>query len=66
MLCVRFRAPLSGGIDQIINNAAKMRQMTDSLMLPIVFVDQQLQLGQLEHAPQALENWFANTPVLKW
>jgi pyruvate dehydrogenase E1 component beta subunit len=32
------------GIDQIINNAAKMRQMTGGQFnVPIVFVDQQLQ-----------------------
>jgi pyruvate dehydrogenase E1 component beta subunit len=54
------------GIDQIINNAAKMRQMTGGQFnVPIVFVVQQLR-GQLgaTHS-QALENWFANTPGLK-
>jgi pyruvate dehydrogenase E1 component beta subunit len=34
------------GIDQIINNAAKMRQMTEDSLMPIVFVVQLL-AGQL-------------------
>jgi pyruvate dehydrogenase E1 component beta subunit len=53
------------GIDQIINNAAKMRQMTGGQFnVPIVFVVQLLQLLGATHS-QALENWFANTPGLK-
>jgi pyruvate dehydrogenase E1 component beta subunit len=45
-----------------------MRQMTGGQFnVPIVFVVQQLRQGNLgaTHS-QALENWFANTLVLKW
>jgi pyruvate dehydrogenase E1 component beta subunit len=55
------------GIDQIINNAAKMRQMTGGQFnIPIVFRGPTASAGQLgaTHS-QALENWFANTPGLK-
>ena len=55
------------GIDQIINNAAKMRQMTGGQFnVPIVFRGPTASAGQLgaTHS-QALENWFANTPGLK-
>jgi pyruvate dehydrogenase E1 component beta subunit len=57
---------LFSGIDQIINNAAKMRQMTGGLNVPIVFRGPTASAGQLgaTHS-QALENWFANTPGLK-
>jgi pyruvate dehydrogenase E1 component beta subunit len=52
------------GIDQIINNAAKMRQMTGGLTYR--FRGPTASAGQLgaTHS-QALENWFANTPGLK-
>lgn len=55
------------GIDQIINNAAKMRQMSGGQFnIPIVFRGPTGSAGQLgaTHS-QAFENWFANTPGLK-
>ncbi|MFK5958010.1 MAG: pyruvate dehydrogenase complex E1 component subunit beta [Lutibacter sp.] len=55
------------GIDQIINNAAKIRQMSGGqLPCPIVFRGPTGSAGQLgaTHS-QAFENWFANTPGLK-
>ena len=55
------------GIDQIINNAAKMRQMSGGqLNIPIVFRGPTASAGQLgaTHS-QAFENWFANCPGLK-
>ena len=55
------------GIDQIINNAAKIRQMTGGqINCPIVFRGPTGSAGQLgaTHS-QAFENWFANTPGLK-
>jgi pyruvate dehydrogenase E1 component beta subunit len=55
------------GIDQIISNAAKMRQMSGGQFnVPIVFRGPTASAGQLgaTHS-QALENWFANTPGLK-
>ncbi|WP_299255875.1 pyruvate dehydrogenase complex E1 component subunit beta [uncultured Aquimarina sp.] len=55
------------GIDQIINNAAKMRQMSGGQFnIPIVFRGPTASAGQLgaTHS-QAFENWFANTPGLK-
>ena len=55
------------GIDQIINNAAKMRQMSGGQFnIPIVLRGPTGSAGQLgaTHS-QALENWFANTPGLK-
>ena len=55
------------GIDQIINNAAKMRQMSGGqLNIPIVFRGPTASAGQLgaTHS-QAFESWFANTPGLK-
>ena len=55
------------GIDQIINNAAKIRQMSGGqLNCPIVFRGPTASAGQLgaTHS-QAFENWFANTPGLK-
>src|SRR6056297_2062984 len=55
------------GIDQIINNAAKMRQMSGGKFnIPIVFRGPTASAGQLgaTHS-QAFENWFANTPGLK-
>ena len=55
------------GIDQIINNAAKIRQMSGGQFnCPIVFRGPTGSAGQLgaTHS-QALENWFANTPGLK-
>lgn len=54
-------------IDQIINNAAKMRQMSGGQFnIPIVFRGPTGSAGQLgaTHS-QAFENWFANTPGLK-
>ncbi|WP_010257052.1 pyruvate dehydrogenase complex E1 component subunit beta [Myroides injenensis] len=55
------------GIDQIINNAAKMRQMTGGqINIPIVFRGPTASAGQLgaTHS-QAFENWYANVPGLK-
>ena len=55
------------GIDQIINNAAKMRQMSGGQFnIPIVFRGPTASAGQLgaTHS-QAFENWYANTPGLK-
>jgi len=55
------------GIDQIINNAAKMRQMSGGqINIPIVFRGPTASAGQLgaTHS-QAFESWFANTPGLK-
>ena len=54
-------------IDQIINNAAKMYQMSGGqLNVPIVFRGPTASAGQLgaTHS-QALESWYANTPGLK-
>lgn len=54
-------------IDQIINNAAKIRQMSGGqLNCPIVFRGPTGSAGQLgaTHS-QAFESWFANTPGLK-
>ena len=55
------------GIDQIINNAAKIRQMSGGqLNCPIVFRGPTASAGQLAAThSQAFENWFANTPGLK-
>ena len=55
------------GIDQIINNAAKIRQMSGGqLNCPIVFRGPTASAGQsaATHS-QAFENWYANTPGLK-
>ena len=55
------------GIDQIINNAAKIRQMSGGQFnCPIVFRGPTASAGQLgaTHS-QAFENWFAITPGLK-
>ncbi|QHI38308.1 Pyruvate dehydrogenase E1 component subunit beta [Kordia antarctica] len=55
------------GIDQIINNAAKLRQMSGGqLNIPIVFRGPTASAGQLgaTHS-QAFESWFANCPGLK-
>lgn len=54
-------------IDQIINNAAKMYQMTGGQWnIPIVFRGPTGSAGQLgaTHS-QSFENWYANTPGLK-
>ena len=54
-------------IDQIINNAAKMRQMSGGQFnIPIVFRGPTASAGQLgaTHS-QAFESWFANCPGLK-
>ena len=55
------------GIDQIINNAAKIRQMSGGqFKRPIVFRGPTGSAGQLAAThSQAFENWFANTPGLK-
>ena len=55
------------GIDQIINNAAKISQMSGGqLNCPIVFRGPTASAGQLAAThSQAFENWFANTPGLK-
>ena len=54
-------------IDQIINNAAKMKLMSGGQFdTPIVFRGPTAAAGQLgaQHS-QAFDNWFANTPGLK-
>ncbi len=54
-------------IDQIINNAAKMYQMTGGQWnIPIVFRGPTGSAGQLgaTHS-QSFDNWYANTPGLK-
>lgn len=55
------------GIDQIINNAAKMKQMSGGQFnIPIVFRGPTASAGQLAAThSQAFENWYANTPGLK-
>ncbi len=55
------------GIDQIINNAAKMRQMSGGQFnVPIVFRGPTASAGQLAAThSQAFESWFANCPGLK-
>ena len=55
------------GIDQIINNAAKIRQMSGGQFnCPIVFRGPTASAGQLAAThSQAFESWFANTPGLK-
>ncbi len=55
------------GIDQIINNAAKMRQMSGGQFnIPIVFRGPTASAGQLAAThSQAFENWYANIPGLK-
>ncbi|MDP4607329.1 MAG: pyruvate dehydrogenase complex E1 component subunit beta [Flavobacteriaceae bacterium] len=54
-------------IDQIINNAAKMRQMSGGQFpIPIVFRGPTASAGQLAAThSQAFESWYANTPGLK-
>lgn len=54
-------------IDQIINNAAKMYQMSGGQFnIPIVFRGPSGAAGQLAAThSQSFENWFANTPGLK-
>ncbi|MGB8705733.1 MAG: pyruvate dehydrogenase complex E1 component subunit beta [Gillisia sp.] len=55
------------GIDQIINNAAKLRQMSGGQFnIPIVFRGPTASAGQLgaTHS-QAFESWYANCPGLK-
>ena len=55
------------GIDQIINNAAKIRQMSGGqFKCPIVFRGPTASAGQLAAThSQAFESWYANTPGLK-
>jgi pyruvate dehydrogenase E1 component beta subunit len=55
------------GIDQIVNNAAKIRQMSGGQFdCPIVFRGPTASAGQLAAThSQAFENWFANVPGLK-
>ncbi|MCF6306381.1 MAG: pyruvate dehydrogenase complex E1 component subunit beta [Flavobacteriaceae bacterium] len=55
------------GIDQIINNAAKMRQMSGGqFSIPIVFRGPTASAGQLAAThSQAFESWYANCPGLK-
>ncbi len=55
------------GIDQIINNAAKMRQMSGGQFpIPIVFRGPTASAGQLAAThSQAFDSWYANTPGLK-
>ena len=54
-------------IDQIINNAAKMYQMSGGqLNVPITFRGPTASAGQLAAThSQAFESWYANTPGLK-
>ena len=55
------------GIDQIINNAAKIRQMSGGQFnCPVVFRGPTASAGQLgaTHS-QAFESWYANCPGLK-
>ena len=54
-------------IDQIINNAAKMRQMSGGQFpIPIVFRGPTASACQLAAThSQAFESWYANTPGLK-
>ena len=56
-----------GGIDQIINNAAKIRQMSGGQFpCPIVFRGPTGSAGQLAAThSQAFESWYANCPGLK-
>ena len=55
------------GIDQIINNAAKIRQMSGGqFACPIVFRGPTASAGQLAAThSQAFESWYANCPGLK-
>ena len=55
------------GIDQIINNAAKIRQMSGGQFpCPIVFRGPTCSAGQLAAThSQAFESWYANCPGLK-
>ena len=55
------------GIDQIVNNAAKIRQMSGGQFnCPIVFRGPTGSAGQLAAThSQAFESWFANCPGLK-
>ncbi len=55
------------GIDQIINNASKIRQMSGGQFnIPIVFRGPTASAGQLAAThSQAFDNWYANTPGLK-
>jgi len=54
-------------MDQIINNAAKMKNMSGGQFnIPIVFRGGSGSAGQLAAThSQSFENWFANTPGLK-
>ncbi len=54
-------------IDQVINNAAKIRQMSGGQFnIPIVFRGPTASAGQLAAThSQAFESWYANTPGLK-
>ena len=54
-------------IDQVINNAAKMRQMSGGqLNVPIVFRGPSGSAGQLAAThSQSFESWYANCPGLK-
>ncbi|MGB3343448.1 MAG: pyruvate dehydrogenase complex E1 component subunit beta [Aequorivita sp.] len=54
-------------IDQIINNASKMRQMSGGQFnIPIVFRGPTASAGQLAAThSQAFESWYANCPGLK-
>ncbi len=55
------------GIDQIVNNAAKMRHMSGGQFnIPIVFRGPTASAGQLAAThSQAFESWYANCPGLK-
>ena len=62
-MCIRDRV----GIDQIINNAAKIRQMSGGqFKCSVVFRGPTASAGQLAAThSQAFESWFANCPGLK-
>lgn len=55
------------GIDQIVNNAAKMRNMSGGqITVPIVFRGPTGAAGQLAAThSQSFDSWYANTPGLK-
>ena len=54
------------GIDQIINNAAKIRQMSGGQFpCPIVFRGPTASADSWCNHSQAFESWFANCPGLK-
>jgi pyruvate dehydrogenase E1 component beta subunit len=61
---VEYMTLISVLFDQIINNAAKCVKMTGGQFNAYCFRGPTASAGQLGSDSQALENWFANTPVL--